>query len=283
MKLTRLILVACVFFALIVPLQASAQSTGMYFENIQGKVYNKAFPASGAKVTLYSYDGKKPGSEYSSLTTTGDGTFNFRNVVFDPSDPVSYIIKAERDGNTAWALVLYYPPGVGPDQPAEVQWINIDVASDVPPMRGQTTVTVWSTVGQGLPVGENLARVLGATVSLYNVDPVTGNLTQVSFASTPTTGSDGQYTFQALPYGKYYLRAEKSGKYGDQYFWVTQQENALNVISNIDVPKATPTPNAGPGGNTSATGNGGFLGIPGFEAVIALIALAGAVLYLRRE
>jgi hypothetical protein len=156
LKWIRLILVAGILFAIlaaiIVP-QASAQSTGMYFESIKGKVYNKAFPAAGAKVTLYSWDGKKPGSEYSSLTTGTDGTFTFRNVAFDPAKPVSYIVKAERDGNAAFALVLYYPPGVGPDEPAEVQWINIDIAYDIPAMRGDATVTVWSTVGTGLPVG----------------------------------------------------------------------------------------------------------------------------------
>jgi len=273
-KWIRLILTACILFALIVPLQASAQS-GMYFSDIKGKIYNKAFPAAGTKVTLYSWDGKKPGSEYSSLTTGSDGTFTFRNVVFDPDKPVSYIVKADREGSTAWAMVLYYPPGQGPDQPAEVPYINIDVASDVPGMRGDTTVSVWSTVGTGLPVGENLARVLGAQLSLYSVDTTSGNLTPVSFSSTPSTDSDGKYTFNALPYGKYYLRAEKSAKYGGQNFWVTQQENTVNIVSDIDVPKATPTPKTGP--DTTAVPT------PGFEAIVALVALAGAVLFLRRE
>lgn len=281
-KWIRLTIIACILFALIVPLQATAQSS-MYFDNVKGKVYNKAFAASGAKVTLYTYDGKKPGEVQGTITTGSDGTFTFRNVMFDPAKPVSYIVKAERDGNSAFALVLYYPPGAGADEPAEVQWINIDIASDVPAMRGDATVTVWSTVGTGLPVGENLARVLGASISLYSVDTTTGNLTPINFGSTPTTDSEGQYRFPALPYGKYFIRAEKSGKYGNQYFWVTQQENALNVISDIDVPKATPKPCPVP--VPSSTPSGGFgLPIPGFEAILALIAFAGAiVLYMRRE
>ncbi|HMK45320.1 MAG TPA: PGF-CTERM sorting domain-containing protein [Methanocella sp.] len=270
----RLFAIVSILFAIIVPLHASAQST-MNFADVKGTVYNQATPANGAKVTLYSYDGKKPGDTQGTVNVGADGTFIFKNIMFDPAKPVSYIVRAEREGNTAYALVLYYPAN-GPNQPAEVREINIDIGSTVSAMRGDAAVTVWSTASSGMPVGQNLALVLGADLKLYSVDPNTNNMTAVTFSDTPKTDNNGLHTFPALPYGKYYVTAEKNGKsVSGQYFWVTQQENTVNVVSNIDVPKATATP-------TNGTSSGGAW-IPGFETAAALTALAGVIILQTRR
>lgn len=273
MKLIRLIVLVCITAALFVPMQAIAADDETYFMSVNGKVYNAAFPAAGAKVTLYSYDGKL-GDAQGSITTGADGRFSFKNIMFSSSEPVEYAVKADREGSTAYALVLFYPPGATADEPAQVEWINLDIASEVPGMRGDLTAAVWSTETSSLNMntGTNLAKVPNAKLLLYKVDQDTGNLSEVKFSTQPYSDTNGQYVYPSLPYGHYYLKAEKNGKYGDQYFWLTLQEKTVNIKTNIDVPKTTPTPVPGASATPKPSGT---QPTPGFEGIAALVAIAG--------
>ena len=270
MRLTRLIIIGCVLFALIVPLQAVAQTSepSNYYGTVAGMVYSAAFPVSGATVTLSTYDpvGKIEMSAITSTTTDSRGGFSFPYVVFQTGKQFQYIVRADRGSSTAMALVYSYP--AKDDVPVYVAPITLDVST--PSMYSSVTVNVFSTATSA----DKPVPVPGATLTLYSVDLNSGNLTQIG--QPATTDSNGQYTYGSLPYGMYVVRAEKSGLYKEQQFAAYQQAvNNVNLNTDLAVPSPTPTPSptATPG-KSSAT--------PGFEAAAALIALLGAALYLRR-
>ena len=115
--------------------------------------------------------------------------------------------------------------------------------------------------------------VPGVKLTLYTIDPVSGNKTVL--LDNKVTNSAGQYVYN-IPYGSYVVRAEKSGQYGEQSFAAYQQIASTSLSTNLPVPSPTPTPvpTATPGTSGTST--------PGFEAFVALIALLGGALYLRR-
>ncbi len=148
--------------------------------------------------------------------------------------------------------------------------INLDLS--VPSQSSETTVTVWSTQGQ-VTSDSNIAPVPGVKLTLYSYDPATGNRTVA--VDNKVTNANGQVVYN-VPYGSYVVRAEKSGQYGEQSFAVYQQVTSTSLSTNLPIPSPTPTPapTATPGPSSTAT--------PGFEAFVALIALLGGALYLRR-
>ncbi len=133
-------------------------------------------------------------------------------------------------------------------------------------------MTVWSTQGQ-VTSTSNIQPVPGVKMTLYSYDPATGNRTVA--VDNKVTNSIGQVVYN-IPYGSYIVRAEKSGQYGEQSFAVFQQVTSTSLSTNLPIPSPTPTPaptaTPGPSGTTT----------PGFEAFVALIALLGGALYLRR-
>lgn len=268
MKITRLIIIACVLFALIAPLQALAQ-TGKYYGDIKGTVYSQAFRQPGVKVTLWTMD---PVSHVQDtqvgqpVTTDSKGEFSFPYVVFDTGKQFQYMVRADKGSDSAFAWVYALP--AEPDIPVYVAPLNLDLS--VPSTTSEATITVWSTEGKATTYS-NLVPVPGVKLTLYSVDTA-GNRTTL-FENKVTNGN-GQYIFN-IPYGMYVVRAEKSGMYGEQSFAVYQQVTSTSLSTNLPVPTATPTPvpTATPA-PTSST--------PGFEAVLALIALLGGALYLRR-
>jgi PGF-CTERM protein len=140
-----------------------------------------------------------------------------------------------------------------------------------PSQTSEVTVTVWSTEGQ-VTSHSNLVPVPGVKLTLYTLDPASGNKTVL--LDNKMTDSAGQYVFN-VPYGAYVVRAEKSGQYGEQSLAAYQQITSTSLSTSMPVPSPTPTPaaTATPGPTTST---------PGFEAFVALIALLGGALYLRR-
>lgn len=273
----RLVIIACVLFALIAPLEVIAQSSP-YYADVKGTVYSQAFRANGAKVTLYTYDpvARVQLDAQASVYTDSTGTFDFTNVVFKPDKgQFQYIVRADKGSSSALALVYALPPTA--NDSAYVATINMDLS--VPSMYSETTVTVWSTQGK-TTTHTNLDPVPGVKLTLYSVDLSGSNRTQIG--TTVTTDYNGQHVFSGLPYGMYVVRAENGGQYGEQSFAAYQQITSTSLSANLPIPSVSPTPKPGattaPGENPS----GGFLGIPGFEAVAALIALLGAALCLRR-
>jgi PGF-CTERM protein len=257
-----------VLFALIVPLQAFAQSA--YYGDVKGTVYSQAFRQPGVKVTLWSMDpvSHVQDVQKSSTTTNPQGEFSFPYVVFQPGKQFQYMVRAEKGSDVAIAWV-YALPAEG-DIPVYVAAINMDLS--VPSQTSEATVTVWSTQGQ-VTGHSNLAPVPGVKLTLFSIDPASGNRT-VLFENK-VTNSNGQYVYN-IPYGTYVVRAEKSGQYGEQSFAVYQQITSTSLSTNLPIPSPTPTPapSATPGPSGTPT--------PGFEAFLALIALLGGALYLRR-
>ncbi|HEY3274570.1 MAG TPA: PGF-CTERM sorting domain-containing protein [Methanocella sp.] len=269
MRFTRLIIIACVLFALIVPLQALAQSS--YYGDVKGTVFSQAFRAPGAKVTLWSMDPVThvQDAQIGSPTYTNDrGEFSFSYAPFKIGQQFQYMVRAEKGSDVALAWV-YSLPAEG-DIPVYVAPINMDLS--VPSQTSEVTVTVWSTEGQ-VTKNSNLVPVPGVKLTLYTLDPATGNKTVL--LENKVTDSAGQYVFN-VPYGSYVVRAEKSGQYGEQSFAAYQQLTSTSLSTNLPVPSPTPTPaaTAAPGATGTST--------PGFEAFVALIALIGGALYLRR-
>ena len=274
MRRIKLIAIIGALIALIVPLQAVAQQA--YYMDVTGTVYNQAFKVQGAKVLLYTYNFQNgmPGDVVSTTTSNSQGGFTFRTVVFDPSKPFQYAVKADREGNAAWALVAFLPPEPNTtDSSAVIMPINLDISS--PSMKSDITVTVWSTEGKTTATS-NLAPVSGAKLTLYKVEPGShGNRTQLSSSEQVLTDYAGQHTYVGLPYGIYAVRAEKNGFFGEQTFYSYQQLTPVQVKTNIPLPSPTPTPKPGTGTATPTPS-------PGFEGIAALIGLLGVALYLRR-
>jgi PGF-CTERM protein len=270
-RITRLIVIACVLFALIVPLQAFAQSA--YYGDVKGTVYSQAFRAPGVKVTLYTMDpvSHMPAEEKATATTDSNGEFNFQYVVFQPAGQFQYQVRAQRGSDAAYAWVFALPAEAASDIPVYVAPINMDLS--VPSGTSEATVTVWSTQGQ-VTSHSNLAPVPGVKLTLYSYDPATGNRTVV--IDNKISDSNGQGIYSNIPYGTYVVRAEKSGQYGEQSFAAYQQITSTSLSANLPIPSPTPTPapTATPGPSSTTT--------PGFEAFVALIALLGGALYLRR-
>jgi PGF-CTERM protein len=268
-RITRLIIIACVLFALLVPLQAFAQ-TGKYYADIKGTVYSQAFRQPNVKVTLWTMDPTSHVQDTQvgqAVYTDSRGDFVFPYVAFDRSSQFQFMVRADKGSTSAIAWV--YALGDEGDLPAYVSPINLDLST--PSGNSEVTVTVWSTEGT-VTRNSNLVPVPGAKLTLYSTDPASGNKTVV--IDNKYTDSNGQYVFN-VPYGTYVVRAEKSDFYNQQPFVANQQATATSLSTNMPVPSATPTPSAGPtsGPNTPT---------PGFEAVVALIALLGGALYLRR-
>jgi PGF-CTERM protein len=268
-RITRLIVIACVLFALVVPLQALAQSA--YYGDVKGTVYSQAFRAPGVKVTLYTMDpvSHMPVDEKATATTDSNGEFNFQYAVFQPGAQFQYQVRAQRGSDAAFAWVFALP-AEDIDTPVYVAPINMDLSA--PSGNGEVTVSVMSTQGQ-VTSHSNLALVPGVKLTLYSVDPASGNRTVI--VDNKLTNAGGQGVYSNIPYGTYVVRAEKSGQYGEQNFAVYQQITSTILSANLPLPSPTPTPapTATPGPSSTT---------PGFEAFVALIALLGGALYLRR-
>ncbi len=111
MRITRLIIIACVLFALVAPLQVLAQTSALYYGDVKGTVYSQAFRAPGVKVTLYALDpvSHMPVEEKATGTTDGNGEFNFQYVVFQPGQQFQYQVRAQRGSDAAFAWVYALP------------------------------------------------------------------------------------------------------------------------------------------------------------------------------
>jgi hypothetical protein len=271
-RITRLIIIACVLFALVAPLQVLAQTSALYYGDVKGTVYSQAFRAPGIKVTLYAMDpvSHMPVEEKATGTTDSNGEFNFQYAVFQSGQQYQYQVRAQRGSDAAYAWVYALPADPELDIPVYVAPVNMDLSA--PSGTSEVTVTIYSTQGQ-VTSTSNLATVPGVKVTLHSYDPATGNRTVV--VDNKVTNSIGQVSY-SIPYGNYIVRAEKSGQYGEQSFSAYQQVISPIVYTNLPIPSPTPTPvpTATPGPSSSAT--------PGFEAFVALISLLGGALYLRR-
>jgi PGF-CTERM protein len=268
-RITRLIIIACVLFALVAPLQVLAQTSALYYGDVKGTVYSQAFRAPGVKVTLYAIDpvSHMPVEEKATGTTDGNGEFNFQYVVFQPDKQFQYQVRAQRGSDASYAWVYALPADA--DIPVYVAPLYMDLS--VPSGTSEATVTVWSTQGQ-VTSTSNLVPVPGVKMTLYSYDPATGNRTLA--VENKVTNGAGQVVYN-IPYGTYIVRAEKSGQYGEQSFAAYQQVTSTSLSANLPIPTPTPTPapTATPGPSSTT---------PGFEAFVALIALLGGALYLRR-
>jgi PGF-CTERM protein len=269
-RFTRLIIIACVLFALIAPLQAFAQSDKFYGD-VKGTVFSQAFKISGATVSLWSLTSSGvQDQKISTVYTNSNGVFSFPYVAFEPDQPFQYMVRADKGSDSAIAWV-YSLPGDPTDNDTRLAYVApISMDLSIPSRDSEVTVTVWSTEGQTTEYS-NLVPVPGVKLSMYSVDPASGNRTLL--LDNKITDSIGQYIFN-VPYGMYIVRAEKSGMFGEQSFAAYQQGVATGLSTDIPIPSVTPTPGPETTPVPSST--------PGFEAIAALIALIGGALYLRR-
>jgi len=270
-RLTRLIVIACVLAALIAPAQVIAQTSGSYYGTISGTVYSQAFRVSGATVTLWTTTADLVQNQQvdTARTTDSNGEFSFDYVAFKADQQFQYLVRVQKGSDTAYALVYSLPAQGGND--IYVAPLSLDLST--PSGTSEVTATVWSTAGQ-TTAHTNIAVVPGVAMTLYKYDPASGNKTL--YIGNRVTNGDGQVIYSNVPYGMYVVRAEKSGQYGEQTFPAYQQSTSTSVSTNLPIPSPTPTPKptATPGPSASAT--------PGFEAVAVLVALLGAALYLRK-
>jgi PGF-CTERM protein len=276
-KRIGLILLAIVAIAFIMP--AAMAQTSSQFVNINGYVYSGALPMGGAKVQIYSWDGKNMGNAplktvTSNDASTGTGSFSFKNVPYDSSKTFNYVVRAEKDDQIAFALVHIVPAEKSGETP-KVEPIVMDFAMD-------SWVTDLTGTVQSGNLLANAIGVPGANVTIYERNQTDGSLL-TTIAATAVTDINGKFEVKNLPYGLYQaviLAKVSNNNYVEKVnFTVYQQETHINAIMS-QILLATPTPTATP--KPSGSG-GGFFGIPGFEVVLALAALSGTALFLRKR
>lgn len=276
MKRIGLVLLAIVAIAFLTP--ASMAQTSSQIVNINGYVYSGALPMGGAKVQLYSWDGKNMGNSPLKTVTSvdaskGTGSFSFKNVPYDSSKTFNYVVRAEKDDQIAFALVHIVPPEKAGELP-KAEPIVLDLAMD-------SWVTDLTGTVQSGNLLANAIGVQGANVSIYERNQTTGAVL-TTIAATAVTDTNGKFEIKNLPYGLYQAAINakvNNNNYMEKVnFTVYQQETHINAImSQILLATATPTATPRP------SGSGGFFGIPGFEMVLALLALAGTALVLRKR
>ncbi|AFC99596.1 hypothetical protein Mtc_0835 [Methanocella conradii HZ254] len=267
------ILMAIMLIALMAP--ACMAQSAQTVVNVKGYVYKGALPVDGAKVQIYSWDGEKMGTSPMSTTVSAtidglSGAFEFKNVPYDPSKTFNWVVQAEKDGAQAHAMVYIVPPQQAGEAP-KAEPIVLDLG-----------MWDWKTDLRGMVQSGNLATnalpISDATVKIYARD-ANGTVGTTPVA-TAITDASGQFDIpNVLGYGQYQAVAiTKDNHVARTNFTAYQQETHVNLVMT-DIILATPTPTAKPGGSTS----GGFFGLPGFEAVLALAALSGTSLFLRRR
>lgn len=278
MKRIGFVLLAILAIAFLAP---ACMAQSMQTVNVNGYVYSGALPIDGAKVQIYSWDGKNMGNAPLKTVTTSDGSsgikgsFVLKNVPYDSSKAFNYVVKAEKDDRTAYALVHIVPPEKAGETP-KAEPIVMDLAMD-------SWVTDLTGIVQSGNLLANAIGVQNANVTIFERNQTTGEPLPTAKAAI-TTNSLGKFEVKELPYGLYQAvvtAALNDKNYIEKVnFTVYQQETNVNVImSGVILATATPTATAKP----STGGGGGFFGLPGFEAVLALAALSGAALYLKKR
>lgn len=277
------VLIAIMAMALVVPALGTAQSA-MVPLTVTGYVYNGALPVNGATVQIYSWNGQVMGTSPLATTYTNTnngigGYFEFDSVPYYPSQaqPFEYVIEAQNNGAQAHAMIDVVAPE------------NANESYDVQPLILDLSMWDWTTDLTGIVQSGNLnpdaSGIPNANIQIYQVD-ANGTVSHTATAST-TTGSTGQFQIEnALKYGDY--QAVVTAAYdGNNYintanFTVYEQDTQLNIpMTGISI-KASPTPTP-PAPHSGSTKTGGFLGMPGFESLLALAAIGGAALLIRKR
>ena|GEM_PF-4332552 len=278
MKRIGLILMAILVIALLLPALGTAQSAQTV--TVTGTVYTGALPVNGAKVQIYSWDGKSMGTApmattYTQVINGVAGSFEFDNVPYDPSKTFNWVVQAQNDVGAAHAMVYILPSDADHPLPA-VQPLILDLK-----------MWDWKTDLTGMVQSGNMAQqgigIPNANVSIYARDS-NGTIGQTPVA-TAMTGSDGQFDIKnVLDYGQYQAVVNavvNNNHYVDKKNFTAYQQQTPFLSTMTQIILATPTPTPLP--TAKPSGSGGFFGIPGFEAILALAAIGGAALFLRRK
>jgi PGF-CTERM protein len=278
-KRIGLILLAILVIALLLPALGTAQSAQTV--TVTGTVYTGALPVNGAKVQIYSWDGTSMGTAPQSTTYTQvingvAGSFEFDNVPYDPSKTFNWVVQAQNDMGAAHAMVYVLPSDATHPLPA-VQPIILDLK-----------MWDWKTDLTGMVQSGNMAQqgiaIPNANVSIYTRDS-NGTIGQTPVATT-MTGSDGQFDIKnILDYGQYQAVVNaviNNNHYVNKINFTAYQQQTPILATMTQIILATPTPTPTPSANKPGSG-GGLFGIPGFEAILALAAIGGAALVLRRK